>query len=98
MPGTEYFQNKAKKSLNALSNDASAWKPDVKFENEASSLSQRVQYDLESGILSKYKMLRTRQIEQLASQNCYGNKNYTFLEAEQCENFMVENDFKLNMI
>ncbi len=98
MPGTEYFQNKVKNSLNALSNDAAAWKPDTKFEQEAASLSQRVQYELESGILTKYRVLRTRQLEQVAAQNCYGNKSYTFLEAEQCEKFLMQNDFKLNLI
>ena len=100
MPGTAYFQDKVKNSLNSFSNgeNAAHWKPDQKYDMEKEDTIARVGDDLESGILTKFRVLRTRQLEQMAAQNCYSNKNYTFMEAEQCEKFMYENDFKLGMI
>ena len=53
---------------------------------------------MNEGILAKYRVLRTKQMEGLVAENCYAKKSYTFLEAEQCENFHMINDYKLNLI
>ena len=58
----------------------------------------RVQNDLEQGILTKYKVLRTRQLEGIVVKNCYENKQFTYNEAEMCEKFHMDNDYKLNAV
>ena len=37
-------------------------------------------------------------MESLVSENCYGNKSYTMLEAEQCDEFHFKHDYKLNLV
>ena len=59
---------------------------------------RRAKVDLEEGILTKYRVLRTKQLEGLVSENCYSKKSYTYLEAEQCDEFHFKNDYKLNLI
>ena len=59
---------------------------------------KRTRVDLEDGILSKYMVLRTKQLEQIVADKCYSKKSFTYLEAEQCENFHFKNDYKLNLI
>ena len=54
--------------------------------------------DLDEGILTKYHVLRTRQVDNTAIQNCYENKSYTFNEAKACHKFHLDNDYKLNAI
>ena len=39
------------------------WTPDDKFEMEVADAFDRVQADLETGILTKFKVLRERQID-----------------------------------
>ena len=60
MPGSTYFKEKQKKSLNSMINgdNDNSWSPDYKFEMEVEDAFDRVQADLETGILTKYKVLR----------------------------------------
>ena len=100
MPGTAYFEQKVKKSLNSFSNGdfLDQWKPDSKYEMEKNDAIDRVEHDIESGILTKFRVLRTKQLEHIAVANCYQNKSYSYMEAEQCEKFLYDNDFKLGLI
>ena len=65
MPGTQYFKDKQASTLNSLMNQegAASWEPDTKYVLEFQSATQRVRNDLEEGILTKFKVLRTRQLE-----------------------------------
>ena len=74
------------------------WKPDQKYLIEAQSAMKRTQANLETGILTKYRVLRTQQIEGLVVENCYKKKNLNVLEAEQCDHFHHQNDYKLNLL
>ena len=98
MPGTTYFQDKQKKSLNSMVNSPDTWQPSDKYVHEFDNAIQRAHYDLEDGILNKFRALRTKQLENLVAQNCYTGKKFTFDEAEFCEKYHYENDYKLNLI
>ena len=51
--------------MNSFSNgdNLHSWTPDAKYLLEFKAVIERVQSGLETGILTKYKMLRTRQLE-----------------------------------
>ena len=100
MPGTQYFKDKQSNSLNSFINDegAASWEPDTKYALEFKDAIDRVRNDLEEGILTKFRALRTRQLEGAVVNKCYENSSYTFNEAEECERFTFDNDFKLNQI
>ena len=100
MPGTQYFLDKQKNSLNSFTNgDAlKSWEPDSKYIIEVKETLKRSQMDLEEGILLKYKVLRMRQLEQSISENCYGDSKLNMHEAEMCQNFHIENDYKLKIM
>ena len=63
-----------------------------------SEVLERAKFTLEEGILLKFKVLRTRQLEMKAAEQCYQNDALNFEEAQKCENFLFKNDFKLNAI
>ena len=100
MPGTQYFKDKLSKSLNSMVNDDSqaTWVPDHKYALEFKDAIDRVRNDLEQGILTKFRVLRTRQLEGIVASKCFENDSYTYSEAEACENFHFDNDYKLNAV
>ena len=100
MPGTQYFQDKQKNSLNSMINGDAAkiYSPDLKYSLEFKDTMDRAKNDLNEGILLKFRMLRTKQLESLVASNCYENSKFTLNEAEICQKFHFENDYKLNAI
>ena len=100
MPGSTYFEEKKKKSLNSFINgdNVDSWEPDYKYIEELRQSLERVQSDLDTGILTKYRVLRQQQLEKLAIKNCYANRSFTVMEAEACEDFHFKNDYKMNLI
>ena len=98
--GTPYFKNKVKGSINALTNGEALfdWKPDMTLNMEFNEEMTKARYQLEDGILLKFRVLRQRQLERQAAQTCYSDPKLNFIEAEQCEKFLVENDYKLSAI
>ena len=98
MPGSQYFLDKKAKSLNSFVSDdgQTTWQPDKKYSLEVIDALLRAKMDLNDGILTKYSMLRMRQVEQKAIKSCYEKKGLSFVEAEQCEEFHYKNDYKLN--
>ena len=89
MPGTQYFKDKQAKSLNSLINEdgEAIYQPDLKYVLEFKDASDRVRNDLETGILTKFRVLRTRQLEGVVANKCFENESYNFSEAEACERF-----------
>ena len=44
------------------------------------------------------KLMREQQMEKTVAAKCYKSNDFTFLQAQKCEEFYYKNDFKLNMI
>ena len=65
---------------------------------ETSDILKRGSMDLHEGILSKFKQLRTRQLEKHIAETCYAKKSSSIKDAEQCQKFTMNNDYKLNQI
>ena len=54
---------------------------------------------LNEGILVHARENRMKQLERTVANTCYSPKNdFSFLEAQKCEEFHYKNDFKLNAI
>ena len=100
MLGSKAFLEKNKQSLNSFNNEEASrfWSPDQKYDLELVETLKRSKTDLEQGILARFNALRQRQLEQAIAQNCYSKKSYTYLEAEMCEKFHYDNDYKSNQI
>ena len=98
MPGTQYFRDKQSKSLNNMVNGKAAYRPDQRYALEVKEAAARVQNDLETGILTKFRVLRTKQLEQTTVKNCWENSKFTFAEADMCAKFHHDNDYKLGAI
>ena len=71
MPGSQYFSDKQKKSLNSFNETEANWRVDQKYLVEVSETLKRAQVDISDGILTKFAMMRTRQLEQQISETCY---------------------------
>ena len=39
-----------------------------------------------------------QQLERVVASKCYRNNDFTFMQAQKCEEFYYKNDFKLNML
>ena len=65
---------------------------------EVNDAVSRAKYELNYGILTKYQQLRTKQLEERAAKECYGNSKLSYLEAEECEAFIYKNDYKMKQI
>ena len=84
MSGTQYFKDKQNKSLNSTVNQENldSWEPDHKYALEFRDATHRVRNDIHEGILTKFRVLRTRQLEGVVAAKCYENESYSFTEAE----------------
>ena len=100
MPGTQYFSQKQKSSLNSFigQDGAKDWQPDSKYLKEADDVVLRAQYELTEGILTKYTALRMKQLDEVTLDKCYKNPKFSMMEAEACEDFHHKNDYKLRNI
>ena len=68
---TAYFHSLKEKALNKLTSDASEWREDAKYKNETERVLQRVEQDLEQGILLNLKTKRMQQLDGLINKNCF---------------------------
>ena len=95
---SKYFVQNKQNSLNSTVNSQEDWKLDVKYYLQAQDALERLQTDLQEGVLLKASLLRQQQMEKTIASKCYKNNDYTFLQAQKCEEFYYKNDYKLNMI
>ena len=98
MLGSKAFHEKNKQSLNSFNNEESSrfWQPDQKYDLELVEILKRSKSDLSGGILARFSALRQRQLDVSIAQNCYTKKSLSYMEAEMCEKFHYENDYKSN--
>ena len=54
--------------------------------------------ELTDGILTKFHLMRTKQLEAQIIEACYKKKSLNIDQAEACENFYMDNDYKLKNI
>ena len=95
---SKFFQDNRNKSLNSTLNSDETWKVDVKYFMQANEAIARVQNDLQEGILLKAQLQRTSQLEKIAASKCYKSNDFTYPQAQKCEEFYFKNDFKLNLL
>ena len=98
MAESEAFRAQKAASLNNLVNQASAWQVDVKYFRKALDALEAAKFELEDGVILKSQILRQKELEAYVVKNCYQNKTYNFLQAQKCEEFHYNNDFKLNLL
>ena len=95
---SKYFVQNKQQSLNSTVNSQEDWQLDIKYYLQAQDALDRLQTDLQEGVLQKMTLLRQQQMEKTIASKCYKNNDYTFLQAQKCEEFHYKNDYKLNMI
>eukprot|EP00347_Sterkiella_histriomuscorum_P019099 403342950 len=95
---SDYFRQLRGISLNNLQTNSDAWTLDFKYATQAIQTLERVQADLDDGILLKFRALREKELDQHISKNCFQNKSYNFQQALKCQDFHLNNDFKLKII
>ena len=95
---SDAFKANKKNSLNNLANSPDSWTLDVKYFQKAYDEIEKVKFGLEDGIILRMQVERLKYLEQQIIKNCYQNKTYTFMQAQKCEQFHIQNDFKLNLL
>ena len=98
MAETEAFRAQKANSLNNLLTQASTWQVDVKYFRKALDTLEAAKFELEDGVILKSQILRQKELEAHVVKNCYQNRTYNFLQAQKCEEFHYNNDFKLNLL
>ena len=98
MAESKYFQEQKAKSLNALQSNPAAWKIQPKSLMQVQNAVERLSTDLEEGILTKLRLQRQQQLLNTLANKCYSNNDYTYAQAQTCEQFYTKNDFKLNLL
>ena len=98
MAESDFFKQQRAASLNNLANSAAAWTVDVKYFKQALDAVERAKFDIEDGVVLKLQALRLKELDQYVVKNCYQNKTYTFLQAQKCEEFHQQNDYKLGIL
>ena len=58
----------------------------------------RVSYELNEGILSHLQAKRMHHLEKHAVEACFAKNDFTFQQAERCQKFLIDQDYKLNLI
>ena len=84
-------------SLNATLNSKEAWKMDIKYAREFQHAVDRAAADLNEGVIKHAKAKRMQQLEAHAADVCYTKTDFDFMQAQQCEKFHYDNDYKLNL-
>lgn len=95
---SKFFLENKSKSLNATLSSQENWQLDVKYYLQANDAIARVQNDIQEGALRKCELVRMQQLEKIVAQKCYKGNDFTFMQAQKCEQFHYKNDFKLNLI
>ena len=68
------------------------------YEQELKNAIQSITVFLNLSILKQAFYIRTKKLYELSAEKCYKNTNYTFSEAETCQDIIFEKDPLLNNI
>ena len=101
-----YYHNAETKSDNYLENrNSEFYRGDLEtihpyYQKEFNNGQSSILSFLNNTILAKAKFLRLKKLYTLSAEKCYNNKanNYTFSEAEVCEETLINNDPVLNSL
>lgn len=91
---SRFFKASKAKSLNSTVNSSASWQMDPKAVIQVKDAMERVQSDLEEGILKKLALQRDQHLLTAINNKCYKNNDLTFMEAQMCDQFYQNNDFK----
>ena len=92
---TEYLKAK----LAAYTPKHFKWRENDKYKIEASEAVEDLTFRMDTGILQKYQLLRTKELERHVLKNCYSKTtDYNIHQAKRCEKYHMDNDYKLNLI
>ena len=59
---------------------------------------ERVRTDIDEGIVLHLQARRMQELERLVADKCYTGNDFSFLQAQKCEEYHYKNDFKLNLL
>ena len=91
---SEFFQS----HLNKVGSLNHPWYENEKMKLEAEKAFEHAKVDVDHGLVEKYKALRMKELDQFVNKNCYKNKQYNFAQAQRCEQYHFENDYKLGLL
>ena len=87
--------NHFEKRLNSTKRE---WKLNEQYQFEAEDAIDSAKFKLETGMLAYLTAKREKELSAFILKNCYKNKDYNYLQSQKCEEFHLDNDFKLNAI
>ena len=92
-----HFKQQKAANLNSLVNGKADWQVDPMMQKAKEDAFARVEHDLNSGILQQLRLKREQGLASIIAESCY-NAGLTFPQAEKCEAFVKDKDFKLKML
>lgn len=95
---TEYFKQKKAQALNSITKNTNVWRPDASYVKQAQDTFDRISYQLDDGILLKQRAKREQELASKIASKCYERDDLDFVQAQQCERFVRDNDYKMKMI
>ena len=93
-----YFRRQQKENPNSMVNGKAEWQPDAKMEQKRLDAFERVQYELNSGILQQLRLKREQEINTIVMNKCFKNAELSFPQAEMCAEWVRQKDFKTSLI
>jgi len=100
-----YYDPKAKSDNHLANRNAEFYRGDLEtlhpyYQQEFQNGQASIISFLKKTVISKAKYLRYKQLFALSAEKCYKNQanNYTFSEAEVCEEILIKNDVVLNSL
>ena len=94
---SQLFARLKARSLNALQNNA-PWEIELRQQKEIEATLLEAKTRLEEGVLLQLRLQRQRDLNKLVASKCYQRKDLSYEQAEKCEEYYINNDFKLNLL
>ena len=92
-----HFKQQKANNLNPFANGKAQWEIDPLLEKQKAEAFERATHELNSGIVQQLRLRREQQLASMVVDNCY-KTGFTFPQAQKCEQYLMEKDFKLNML
>ena len=95
---SKFFLQQRFNSLNSTVNSKEQWVLDIRPLNEMTDVRERIETDLNEGIIKHARAKRMQHLEKHIVTACYTQADFTFEQAQMCEKYHMKNDYKLSMI